>query len=315
MDMAGEFADPLDRLLAIAATLPESEAKHEPVPPNPVRAGPPGLAGLLPILRCPETGQKLRQIHEGWLATEDSSRSWPIIEGRPNLFPTLSYPRVHPADHVSNPLAESALKLMRRCAGRVLNLSAGGTAHKLPNVIEAEAAVFRNTDLLADAHHLPFADASFELVVAYNAFEHYRDPRRAAAEIFRVLRPGGQVLIRTAFLQPLHEAPWHFYNCTRYGLMQWFEAFETRELSVSDNFHPAHTVAWIVTECEAALRRDVSEEAAELFANARIGDFARMWRGKAARNNRLWHNFSRLSQESQAVTAAGFEFLGRRPAE
>ncbi|MEM9199738.1 MAG: class I SAM-dependent methyltransferase [Pseudomonadota bacterium] len=38
---------------------------------------------------------------------------------------------------------------------------------------------------------LPFADASFDMVVAFSVFEHLEEPRRAAAEIDRVLKPGG----------------------------------------------------------------------------------------------------------------------------
>jgi ubiquinone/menaquinone biosynthesis C-methylase UbiE len=85
----------------------------------------------------------------------------------------------------------------------VLNLSAGGTAQQFNNVLEAEAAVFRHTDILVDAHCLPFADGAFAAILVMNAFEHYREPKRVAGELFRVLRPGGQVLIHTAFLQPL----------------------------------------------------------------------------------------------------------------
>src|ERR1700735_3283217 len=62
----------------------------------------------------------------------------------------------------------------------------------------------------------------------------------------------------TAFLQPLHEKPWHFFNCTRYGLAEWFKAFETEQLHVSKNFCPNHTVSWIASELEAAFRKDVS---------------------------------------------------------
>lgn len=309
---ADEFSDPLDRLLALAARPPDPE--HEPHQEQ-SPAMPTDVARLLPILRCPQTGQPLRFAADGRLTTEDGGRSWPLVAGRPNLFPGLDNPKIHPAEHLSNPLEDSALRLVRQAQGWVLNLSAGGTAQKFAHVVEAEAAVFRHTDVLVDAHGLPFADRCFELVVAYNAFEHYHDPRRAADEIFRVLRPGGQVLIRTAFLQPLHEAPWHFYNCTRYGLMRWFAAFETDRLQVSENFHPAHSIGWIASECEAALRRDVSSAAADLFANATIGEFVAMWRGEAPRTGRLWRNFLSLSQASQEITAAGFEFLGRRPFE
>jgi len=49
-----------------------------------------------------------------------------------------------------------------------------------------------------DVHALPFPSAaarSFDLVVCHNSFPHFADKPRALAEIGRVLRPGGQVLI------------------------------------------------------------------------------------------------------------------------
>ena len=45
--------------------------------------------------------------------------------------------------------------------------------------------------LRADAGHLPFADASFDLVVAYNALMDIEDMRSAVRESARVLRPEG----------------------------------------------------------------------------------------------------------------------------
>ncbi|TCM46698.1 bifunctional 2-polyprenyl-6-hydroxyphenol methylase/3-demethylubiquinol 3-O-methyltransferase UbiG [Kribbella sp. VKM Ac-2568] len=47
----------------------------------------------------------------------------------------------------------------------------------------------------ADARCLPLADQSHGLVVAYDILEHLTDDGLAAAEIFRILRPGGVALI------------------------------------------------------------------------------------------------------------------------
>jgi glycosyltransferase involved in cell wall biosynthesis/SAM-dependent methyltransferase len=276
------------------------------------------LAALLPILRCPETGGALELTEEGTLRSADGTRTWKLVAGRPNLFPGMDAPELQPESHISNHLPESALTLIHACAngGRVLNLSAGGTVERFDHVVEVEAAVFRHTDIIGNAQHLPFIDGAFDAAVVLNAFEHYRDPLRVAAELRRVLRPGGRLLVRTAFLQPLHEAPWHFYNCTRYGLENWFADFETERLDVSDNFSPGHSVAWIASACEAALR-EADPAAADAFMAAPLGRFVSLWRGPEALRpaDPSWAALARLPQAAQEAIAAGFEYVGRRPEE
>lgn len=48
---------------------------------------------------------------------------------------------------------------------------------------------------LTDAHQMGFRDGSFDLALADNVFEHFRDPRLAMAELHRVLVPGGELVI------------------------------------------------------------------------------------------------------------------------
>ena len=47
---------------------------------------------------------------------------------------------------------------------------------------------------------LPFPDESFDVVTCYEAFHYVEDPVRGIAEIRRVLRPGGTVLIAVPFV-------------------------------------------------------------------------------------------------------------------
>jgi glycosyltransferase involved in cell wall biosynthesis/SAM-dependent methyltransferase len=272
------------------------------------------LDQLLAILRCPVSGQKLGYDKDRTaLRSYDGLQSWPIVSGRPVLSPLLLKPAIHPPEHISNELPDEALDTIRSTSGWVMNLSAGGSREKLEHVVEVEYNVFRHTDVVADAHVLPFDDASFDAVISMNAFEHYREPQRVAAEILRVLKPGGRVHIRTAFLQPLHERPWHFYPCTRYGLEEWFRAFEIERLHVSENFCPNHTISWIATELDRALRNELSAEAGERFSRATVTDFVQLWTDPSKRTSPLWTDLQRLSQSTQEVTAAGFELMGRKP--
>lgn len=48
---------------------------------------------------------------------------------------------------------------------------------------------------LGDIRRLPYADESFDLVLAAHVLEHLPDPEHAASELVRVLRPGGTAVI------------------------------------------------------------------------------------------------------------------------
>jgi SAM-dependent methyltransferase len=68
--------------------------------------------------------------------------------------------------------------------------AASGEVAELPGIDLAGART-------CDAQDLPFGDGTFDVVVADHMLYHVPDPRRAAAEFARVLRPGGILLAAT----------------------------------------------------------------------------------------------------------------------
>lgn len=271
------------------------------------------LDRLIEILRCPVTHQKLGfNAERSALQSYDGFRSWPVRHGRPIFVPNVDDVVVHPGEHTSNSLPPAALDLINEAEGWVLNLSAGGTAERFDNVVEVEYAMFRHTDLIADSHALPFDDDSFEAIIVLNAFEHYRDPPRVAAELHRVLKPGGKLLIVTAFMQPLHEKPWHFYNCTRHGLEEWFAAFQADQIEVSPSLSPNFTFGWIGSEVEMALRQEMGTETAEAFLESSVRDVISPFRDPALRGGQTWTAIQNLSEPAQEVVAAGFSLLAHK---
>ena len=264
------------------------------------------------LLRCPRDLGRLAPSRRGFTCAT-CAHTWPVVDGCPVLFDGLGEPRLVPFDHVSNPVPARAVSMIESASGWVLNLSAGATEVRRDRVIEVEASIFRHTDVIADAHRLPFEDGTFDAVIALNCFEHFHSPVLAAAEISRVLRPGGSVLIHTAFLQPLHEAPAHFYNVTSFGLRQWFDAFEIHSLSVTDNFNPIYALSWTTAEVLESLRRDVSPQSAIAFGATTLSDLAAYWHDATVRDHPRWTPLFELSDASRERTAAGFELVAHRP--
>jgi ubiquinone/menaquinone biosynthesis C-methylase UbiE len=57
----------------------------------------------------------------------------------------------------------------------------------------------RNRFTAADSEHLPFADASFDVITCSNSFHHYPHQEAVVCEMRRVLRPGGRLMLIDGF--------------------------------------------------------------------------------------------------------------------
>lgn len=99
----------------------------------------------------------------------------------------------------------------------------GGPKRVHPRLVNLNLAPFPNVDLVGTALSLPFASASVAAVHCEALLEHLEFPELAVKEMFRVLRPGGQVFAATPFLQSFHGYPGHFQNYTLPGHRRFFE--------------------------------------------------------------------------------------------
>jgi SAM-dependent methyltransferase len=70
--------------------------------------------------------------------------------------------------------------------------------------------------VVADAHRAPFATESFDAVTLWDVLEHLSDPHAAVAEVARLLRPGGRLVLTTgdigSLVARLSGARWHLYT-------------------------------------------------------------------------------------------------------
>ena len=82
---------------------------------------------------------------------------------------------------------------------------------------------YSRIDVQGDVCELPFRDAVFDAVVNIQVLEHIKEPGVCVAEMARVLKPGGQLILTTVQDWEIHQHPNDFFRYTRYGLEYLFE--------------------------------------------------------------------------------------------
>jgi SAM-dependent methyltransferase len=115
---------------------------------------------------------------------------------------------------------------------RTLDIGAqnGPYAALFPNRIALDIRPGRGVKVIGDAQALGLRDASFPVILCTEVLEHLPEPQRAIDEMFRVLEPGGTLVLTTRFLFPIHDAPHDYFRFTKYGLRHLLRRFAIIEL-------------------------------------------------------------------------------------
>lgn len=171
--------------------------------------------------------------------------------------------------HAYDETATGIIDEARRAGGKVLDCGSGLRASVDETVICVEVAALPTVDVLAVNQRLPFRDGVFDAVLSLNVLEHVTEPFQCAAELARVLKPGGILYCCIPFLQPEHGYPHHYFNATRQGLRQLFEKrMEMVRSFVPRSGEPVWTLAWFA----ASYAAELPEQERRRFLNMRLGD-------------------------------------------
>lgn len=77
---------------------------------------------------------------------------------------------------------------------------------------------YKNLDCIAFLDHLPFENASFDVVLCTQVLEHLEWPRETLSEFNRILKPGGRLFLTAPMSQSQHQVPYDFFRYTSFGL-------------------------------------------------------------------------------------------------
>ena len=217
------------------------------------------LQRISSLLACPHCGGIL-SLQDNELVSQSCGRRYPVRDGVPILLPSEMVNQglggmldadEHASIHPYSPASEDLIR--ERADGWVLDLGAGGKHIQYSNVVQVDVFRFPMTDVVASADCLPFRNDAFDAVVSQAVFEHLQYPDAAAKEIWRVLKPDGVAKVDTAFLQPEHAYPHHYFNATETGLKHWFRDFDIEWSGVEPYQHPAWALLWFLDVYMAAL--------------------------------------------------------------
>jgi SAM-dependent methyltransferase len=257
---------------------------------------------LSDLVVCPDCYAQLGRHDRAWDCPQCSLCAH-LRGGVPHFLQARNMPCLHLSEETStHPYSSEVLELLdQHTSGLVLDFGAGHTPKELlrSNVVYLDAVQYQWTDLVCTRVRLPFRDHTFDAIVSQAVFEHLQDPHHTARELYRILRPGGTIHLDTAFMQPLHGDPWHYFNMTQHGLRQVMAPFEEIRCGMKSYQFPS---AGLLMQFEAITpflssrkwRKTIEKWRQELQAGAQEFDQA-------------------LGEFGRTTLAAGFFFEGRRP--
>ena len=78
-------------------------------------------------------------------------------------------------------------------------------------------------DVICPATDLQFPDIHFDSILCTQVLEHVFEHDKMMKEIYRVLKPGGRIILTVPFAWELHEEPYDFFRYTKHALKEMFE--------------------------------------------------------------------------------------------
>lgn len=155
---------------------------------------------------------------------------------------------VNPYYIIRNRLYQLIQQYSSYLSGHVLDFGCGSKPYRSLFTVESYLGVdiklgesqpsHQGADVFYDGRHLPFEDKRFDSIFSSEVIEHIFNIDEIVAELFRVLKPGGFLVVTTPFVWGEHMKPYDYCRYTSYGIRELFyrNGFEVISVKKSGNF-------------------------------------------------------------------------------
>ena len=134
----------------------------------------------------------------------------------------------------------------------ILNIGSGPTYfNNRKDIINVDIYKYDEVDVVADIMALPIEDEKIDFIINIAMLEHVDKANAAVREMFRILKPGGEIFSYVPFIVPFHGAPQDFHRWTILGIEKLFAKFEILKIGIGAG--PTSGMLWIFQEWLAIL--------------------------------------------------------------
>ena len=104
-----------------------------------------------------------------------------------------------------------------------LNYGAGRSA-RVAGMVNLDVYPGDAVDVVYDGDEIPFRDATFDVIISQEVFEHIADPQAALDEVARVAKPGAQFFLQLRFIIGFLSPPGDYWRFTSRGIQIFVES-------------------------------------------------------------------------------------------
>ena len=141
--------------------------------------------------------EKIEKAFDDYSSLYDESTGESMVYLTNLMLRETKIPKIPVCLDVASGTGISTFELLKRCNGK-------GTfygidiSQSMIEIAENNASKYGFTGInfkKGDAEHLEFPDSMFDLVICNMSFHFFPDKKKALSEMYRVLKPGGQVAL------------------------------------------------------------------------------------------------------------------------